>query len=81
MAILVFNGIEQVSRVQFIVIRSAMRLYLNTGMKANRAFTPANMIAFAAQITGKRYKRTQLREAYLDLCATDGAEPKLKEGD
>lgn len=33
-------------------IASALRLYARTGMKANRAYTPKNMMAAARQILG-----------------------------
>lgn len=38
------------------VVASALRLYARTGIKANRAYTPKNMIATASKITGKRFK-------------------------
>lgn len=50
-------------------IASAMRLYIKTGMKANRAYTPTNMLAAAGQILGKTYKRGQLQQAADDLDA------------
>jgi hypothetical protein len=55
------------------VVASAMRLYLKTGIKANRSYTPTNMLAKASSITGKTYKRNQLALAADDLdkwCAT-----------
>ena len=64
-------GAEQVTMYQFVVIRAAMKLYLNTGMKANRDYTPANMMAFATRCTGRKYKRNELRQAYDDLCALE----------
>lgn len=38
----VFTG-EGVDRFQIIVIKNAIKLYKNTGMKANRDYTPTNM--------------------------------------
>lgn len=38
------------------VIASALRLYARTGIKANRAYTPKNMMAMATKITGKKFK-------------------------
>ena len=38
-----------------LAIRRALILYARTGIKANRAYTPANMMAAATQITGKRF--------------------------
>lgn len=39
-----------------LTLASALKLYAKTGMKANRAYTPKNMIAKASQITGKKFK-------------------------
>lgn len=51
------------------VIYSAIGLYLKTGMKANRMYTPANMRAAVTQYTGTVYKvsRKGLEQAYTDL--------------
>jgi len=38
-------------------VRAAIDLYLKTGLKANRAYTPTNMLRFASNLTGKSYKR------------------------
>ena len=38
---------------QAVIIASALRLYAKTGIKANRAYTPTNMIRKAREITGK----------------------------
>lgn len=40
---------------QAIVIRRALELYKRTGIKANRAYTPTNMMRTAAAITGKKF--------------------------
>jgi len=50
-----FTG-PSVERYQAVVIRSALRLYRDTGMKANRSYTPTNMMAMASRITGRRFK-------------------------
>lgn len=52
-----------------IALKSAVKLYVNTGMKANRAYTPTNMLKKAGEITGKNYKRGQLSIALEDLQA------------
>lgn len=39
-----------------ISLKSAIKLYARTGMKANRAYTPKNMLAKASEITGKAFK-------------------------
>lgn len=58
---------EGVSTFQAIVIKNAIKLYRATGMKANRLYTPANMLATAGAIVGKKYKRGQLEQAQTDL--------------
>lgn len=63
----VFAGKEQVNRYVAVVLKSAIKLYINTGMKANRAYTPKNMLAKAGEFTGKTYKRGQLSVALADL--------------
>jgi hypothetical protein len=51
------------------VILSALELYIRTGMKANRLYTPTNMRNAASGITGKTYARSQkgLKAAAEDL--------------
>jgi len=44
------------SRYQAVVVKAALRLYAKTGMKANSAYTPKNMMAVATKITGKKFK-------------------------
>lgn len=51
----VFTG-EGIARFQIVVIKNAIKLYRNTGMKANRAYTPTNMRNAAERITGKKFK-------------------------
>ena len=60
---------------QALAIARALELYRDTGMKANRAYTPKNMLATAEKITGKNYKRGAYSEAASDLraWATDNA--------
>lgn len=50
------TGAEEVGRYQMIVIRRAIMMYRDTGMKANRAYTPKNMKLMAEKITGKKFK-------------------------
>jgi|ERR1700743_1607974 len=45
------------------VIASALKLYAETGMKANRTYTPLAMIKAANQITGHVYRRGQYNMA------------------
>jgi len=49
------------------VIASACRLYAQTGIKANRAYTPTAMLKAATQITGQKYRRGQHMKAALDI--------------
>lgn len=63
----VFAGKAAVNVYQAIVLASALKLYANTGMKANRAYTPSNMLKTAESITGKKYKRGQYMVAHDDL--------------
>ena len=56
-----------VSTYQAIVIKSALKLYVRTGMKANRAYTPTAMLRTAGNITGSTYKRGQYAEAIAGL--------------
>ena len=60
------HGIEM---YRMTVIHSAIKLYLKTGMKVNRMYTPANMVQQVTQKTGKVYKRGKagMTEAFNDL--------------
>lgn len=51
------------------VIRSALKLYIKTGMKANTMYTPTNMVQAVSQKTSKKYKRGKagMAEALNDL--------------
>jgi hypothetical protein len=57
----------QVARYRAVVIKHALILYAETGMKANRMYTPTNMLNAAAGITGKTYKRGQYVQAAADI--------------
>lgn len=52
---------------QAAAIKSGLKLYANTGMKPNRAWTPSAMLKTASAITGKPYKRGQYAVAIADL--------------
>ena len=64
---MVFEGPNGVATYRAIAIKSGLKLYADTGMKPNRAWTPTAMLATAGNITGKTYKRGQFREAIADL--------------
>ena len=51
------------------VILSAIKIYLNTGMRVNRAYTVSAMGRVASEYTGQMYKATKkgLLQAYLDM--------------
>ena len=51
------------------IIASGLVLYKTTGMLANRAYTPKNMMRAAAEITGKKYKARDYLGAATDLKA------------
>jgi hypothetical protein len=54
-----FVGPKAVNVFQLTVIRSALRLFGKTGIKANRAYTLTNMLAVATEATGKKYPRSR----------------------
>jgi len=60
---------EQINSFHAKVILSAIGLYLKTGIKANRMFTPANMRAAVTGYTGAPYPASKkgLEKAYADL--------------
>jgi len=47
---------DGVTAYQCIVLASALRLYARARIKANRSYTPRNMIAAAETLTGKKFK-------------------------
>jgi len=59
----IFSGPLGVNIYRATVIASALKLYANTGMKANRAYTPSNMLAAATEITGIKFKRGEYLKA------------------
>ncbi len=51
------------------VIRSALKLYIKTGMKANSMYTPSNMLQAISKKSGKAYKKSKqgYAEAFQDV--------------
>ena len=51
------------------VIRTALKLYMNTGMKANSMYTPSNMLQAISKKSGKTYKKSKqgYAEAFEDV--------------
>ncbi|MBS3648827.1 hypothetical protein KEU06_09435 [Pseudaminobacter sp. 19-2017] len=47
---------EGVSVFQAITIKTALKLYAKTGIKANRAYTPKAMMTMAEKITGQKFR-------------------------
>jgi hypothetical protein len=74
----VFAGPRAVNVFACAAVASALRLYARTGMKANRSYTPTNMLRFANTtlgLTGKKaFKRGQYIEAADALSAFVQAE-------
>jgi hypothetical protein len=64
-----FVGPDATRLFAAVSLRGAIGLYLETGMRANRVYTPARMLAAASVITRKPHKRTQLAQAQADLTA------------
>lgn len=64
-----FVGRDAVSTFAATAVIAGMRMFLATGMLANRAYTPTNMRAFTTRITGKHYARSRkgLEAAMADL--------------
>lgn len=58
---------SEISMFQALAIKGALKLYVNTGIKANRAYTPSNMLAMVTKITGKKFKRGQNAQALKEL--------------
>ncbi len=51
------------------VIRSALKLYIKTGIKANSMYTPSNMLSAISKKSGKTYKKSKqgYAEAFEDV--------------
>lgn len=56
-----------IARYQVRVVKTALKFYLKTGGKVNRAYTITNMLRFASKVTGNTYKRGQGAVALADL--------------
>lgn len=54
---------------QILALRVAIKLYANTGIKANSAYTPSAMLATASKLADVKFKRGQFQEAYDALSA------------
>jgi hypothetical protein len=62
-----FTGAAGVTTYQALVIRKALELYVKTGIRVNRAYTPTAMLNTASKITGKQFKRGEYQKAISEL--------------
>lgn len=62
-----FSGPDAVRLQQAVTLRSAIKLYLTSGIIPTRGMGIVKMLALASTITGKPYKRTQGPAALSDL--------------
>ena len=62
---------DQVTDVRALIIRRAILAWTEKGIKVNRAYTPKNMAAAAAGITGLEYtsSKKSLKKAANDIAA------------
>jgi hypothetical protein len=69
MTIQSFTTPHSIEMYRMTVIRSALKLYIKTGMKANTMYTPSNMLAAISKKSGKQYKKSKqgYAEAFNDL--------------
>jgi hypothetical protein len=70
----VFEGREAVEVYRASALAAACKLYANTKMLVNRAYTPTNMLKVAEQITGKKFKRGEHMKAHTELKAWAAAQ-------
>ena len=73
----VFAGPKATEVFRASAVGSALRLYAKTGIKVNRAYTPAAMMAVAAEITGKKFKARDYAGAAAELKAWAEAQALL----
>jgi len=64
-----FTTPHSIEMYRMTVIHSAMKLYLKTGLKANRMYTPKNMLGVIEQKTGIFYPTSKkgMLKAFEDL--------------
>lgn len=62
-------GTENVNMAQLLIVRHGISLYLRTGMKPSRNWSPKNMRDFVSRKTGKQYSssRKGLEAALADV--------------
>jgi hypothetical protein len=64
----IFTG-PDVNTFVLIALKAALRMYADTGMRPNRAWTATAMLRKASEFTGRTYKRGQHAIAAQDLQA------------
>ena len=69
MTIQSFTTPHSIEMYRMTVIRTALKLYINTGIKANRMYTPKNMLGVIEQKTGVFYPTSKkgMLKAFEDL--------------
>lgn len=67
MANISFSGTQGVQTYRALALKAGLKLYAKTGMKPNSAWTITNMLRAAGEITGHKYKRSQIAGAVVDL--------------
>lgn len=68
-----FDNPEAIEWFRYTVIASAAALYINTGMKPNRAYTPTKMRDILNSATGSKAKHLKdALLAYVEACENDG---------
>jgi len=60
---------------QAAIVASALKMYIKTGMRANRAYTPKSMMRTATAITGQSFKPRDYEGAAMALRRYAGIEP------
>lgn len=60
-------GPDAVNVFALIALKGAIKMYAKHKIKANRMYTPTNMLAAAEKATGKKYKRGAWDQMMQDL--------------
>lgn len=68
---MLITGKENIELFRLVTIKSAMGLYLRSGMRVNASYTPTNMNLVVSKITGKSYGSSKkgVQLAFNDLVA------------
>lgn len=59
----VYSGPDGVRTYTAIVLKIALDLYAESGIKVNTAYTPTAMLTKAGEITGRKFKRGEYKAA------------------